>query len=209
MRWRFWAVRARKGNREVGRRLAAEELERREVLSADVVPLPVGPDVGTPTPAPNVELRLAPPSATYGPMFPIRVDLTERLVAPQPVPPAAPAPQLVDHVMAEQPMVGEGEEPGGGTSQQQQTPVIDEYFVWDEPELSRWHFVGHVAYPNPEIFTIYFDMLLEGHTASVNGAGDFIHTYNYQPGLCGFVGATAKAQNGLESNRVEVYAFSA
>ncbi len=204
---------ARIGCRHVIRRLAGENLERRDVMSADLISLP--PD--TPLPdisasLPGSELRLSTtPTVSYGPVYPVRVDTTERLVAPQPAPTPtpipSPEPQLIDRLFS---LLAEGEEPGGGMGQQQQTPVIDEFFYHDEPAHSRWFLLGHVNYyQNPEQFTVYFDLLLEGHSVQPNGAGDFVYEYRYTPGEFGYVGAVARRGDGLESNRVEIFVFSA
>lgn len=182
------------------RMLRTEELERREVLSGDAVAAAVDP---SPTLADSVS------APVYGPAYPIQVDQTQRLVppavdaspAPSPLPSIPPVPSI--QIAIQRPSLAEGEEPGGGANQQT-GPIIDEFFWTVEWELKEWYFVGHLAYSDPDPFTIQFDTLLEGHSTGVDEFGDFVHMVHDPNGLEGVVGATAHGPGGLQSNRVEV-----
>lgn len=182
------------------RMLRAEELERREVLSGDGVAAVVDPG---PTLADSVS------APVYGPAYPIQVDQTQRLVPPAmaaaPAPSAPPwiAPIPSIQIAIQRPSLAEGEEPGGGANQQA-GPIIDEFFWTAEWQLKNFYFIGHLAYSDPDPFTIQFDTLLEGHSTGVDEFGDFIHMVHDPNGLEGVVGATAHGPGGLQSNRVEV-----
>jgi len=188
--------------------MQAEQLERRDLMAGDGLAMAVEAPA---TSGPTLKDVLAAP--VYGPVYPVQVDTTLRLTAPAPAPslpsvmPSLP-PAIVDRVFASEPLPrAEGEEPGGGTNQQVNMPIIDEFFMYDEYSTNTWYFIGHVAYSDPQSLTIRFDTLLAGHSTSPDFAGDFIHGYRYTLGEYGIVGATAYGPNGIQSNRAEVVAI--
>jgi hypothetical protein len=198
---------ARRRNTEF-RLMQAEQLERRDLMAGDGLAMAVEAPA---TSGPTLKDVLAAP--VYGPVYPVQVDTTLRLTAPAPAPslpsvmPSLP-PAVVDRVFTSEPLPrAEGEEPGGGTNQQVNMPIIDEFFMYDEYFTNTWYFVGHVAYSDPQSLTVRFDTLLAGHSTSPDYAGDFIYGYRYTPGEYGIVGATAYGPNGIQSNRAEVVAI--